>query len=69
MKQSYLVMWEVEVDADNADQAATIARVMQLDPQSLATEFNVIARCSDCGGYHNNSKIETVDLMEGSRDH
>lgn len=37
----YFVRWTVEIDADSAEEAAKIARGMQLDPRSVATMFNV----------------------------
>lgn len=37
----YFVRWTVEIDADSPEEAAKIARGMQLDPKSVATVFNV----------------------------
>lgn len=39
---SYLVKWEVDIDADTPYEAAELARVMQLDPESEATCFDII---------------------------
>lgn len=33
--------WEVEIDADTPEEAAEQARVMQLDPENIATFFIV----------------------------
>lgn len=37
----YTVTWTIEVTASTAEEAARIAREVQLDPDSLATEFCV----------------------------
>jgi hypothetical protein len=37
----YFVRWTVEIDANSAEEAAKIAREFQLDPNSVATVFNV----------------------------
>lgn len=39
----YLVSWEIHLDAETPEHAALLARQMQLDPDSLATEFQVRA--------------------------
>lgn len=39
--KTYKVIWEIEIDATTALEAATIAREIQLDPESTATFFTV----------------------------
>jgi hypothetical protein len=38
---AYRVFWVVDVDADTPEQAARLAREIQLDPTSTATVFDV----------------------------
>ncbi|ANO35474.1 hypothetical protein A6E01_19875 (plasmid) [Vibrio breoganii] len=38
---SYKIVWEVELEADSPEQAAKLAREMQLDKESEALHFNV----------------------------
>ena len=38
---TYLVQWCIELEAYGAEDAARIAREIQLDPSSLATTFDV----------------------------
>lgn len=40
--KEYLVRWEVQVAADSPREAARLAQVMQRDPASLATVFEVL---------------------------
>lgn len=42
--KTYLVSWEIEVDADDPKQAAQRALAIQKDPSSLATVFKVERR-------------------------
>ena len=37
----FTVIWEIEIDADSAKEAAKLARSFQLDPQSMAVVFGV----------------------------
>jgi spore germination protein YaaH len=37
----YLVTWRIDLDADSFEDAARLAREIQLDPDSLATYFTV----------------------------
>ena len=37
----YHVMWEIEVEASSPEEAALLAREIQLDPNSSATVFHV----------------------------
>lgn len=37
----YQVNWNIDIEADNMDKAAMQARSIQLDPESIATFFNV----------------------------
>lgn len=46
----YFVRWTVEIDADSPEEAAKIARGFQLDPNSVATVFNVSTNEGD-GAY------------------
>jgi hypothetical protein len=54
--RTFKVVWEIEVDAANPKDAAKIARVIQLDHQSVATVFTVKDLKS--------RKREVVDLMK-----
>ena len=40
-RMSYNVMWEIDVEADSAEEAAKEARRIQLNPKSWATLFSV----------------------------
>ena len=53
--RQYLVTWIIEVDADNAVEAAREAREIQQDPANIATVFVV----KEAG-----KKAVTVDLAE-----
>ena len=37
----YLVEWKIEIDADSPEEAARLARAIQLDPQNDADHFTV----------------------------
>ena len=37
----YLVTWEIDIDADNPEEAALIAKEIQIDPGSEAVFFTV----------------------------
>lgn len=39
--KTYLVTWEIELDAETPEAAARAALAIQRDPNSLATVFNV----------------------------
>ena len=39
--KTYLVQWEIEIDADSPQQAARLAREIQLDPKNVADHFTV----------------------------
>ena len=52
----YDVMWNVPVDAESPGGAARIAREIQLDPDSLATVFEVIDE---------DDQPYTIDVGEG----
>ena len=41
MSREYLVTWQIEVTADDAEGAAEAARMAQLDPDTLAVHFLV----------------------------
>ena len=40
--KTYMVAWDIDIDADSPEEAARKAREIQLDPHSLATVFTVI---------------------------
>lgn len=44
MSNSYLVTWELEIDAETPHDAAVMALQYQRDPDSIATVFTVIDR-------------------------
>jgi hypothetical protein len=42
----FRVTWDIDVEADDPVQAAKLARLIQLDPQSTATVFTVRNKAS-----------------------
>lgn len=58
--KTYLVSWEIEIDAENPREAAKQALAIQRDPNSLSTVFEVIELPSD-GSF---PYVEAVDLEE-----
>jgi hypothetical protein len=55
--KSFLVTWEINVDAESPEQAAKLARHYQLKPDSTADVFDVI----ECDG---DGKVVRIDLTE-----
>lgn len=51
---SYRVVWEIDIEANSAKEAARIARNIQLNNASIATVFYV---------YENSGEREDVDLL------
>lgn len=45
---TYLVTWKIDIEADNAEEAAAQALICQRDPESTATVFEV-AEQRECG--------------------
>ena len=41
MTKPYRVIWEIDVEADSAEEAARKAQAIQRDPTSIATVFTV----------------------------
>lgn len=41
MPKEYTVTWKIDIQADSPEEAAKIARVIQLDPDSTAEYFDV----------------------------
>jgi len=41
MPKEYTVTWKIDIQADSPEEAAKIARVIQLDPDSTAEYFEV----------------------------
>ena len=54
----FTIKWEIDLDADNAEAAAGLAREIQLDPESTATVFTVTTRLYQ--GDHQ----EQIDVQE-----
>jgi hypothetical protein len=52
----FRVIWEIEIDADSAKEAAQEARAVQLTPGMSATVFDVWA--------HAAGKMHRIDLVE-----
>lgn len=52
--KTYMVAWDIDIDADSPEEAARKAREIQLDPHSLATVFTVIDEAG----------VVRIDLME-----
>ena len=42
MTKNYLVLWEINIEADTPGEAADKAREIQLDKESAATIFEVV---------------------------
>jgi hypothetical protein len=51
----FFVTWEIEIDADSAEDAARRALAIQRDPASLATVFGTVSE---------DGVSETVDVTE-----
>lgn len=51
--KKFIVTWAIEIDAETASEAAHEARLTQLDPDSLATVFEVKEEGQD--------KVEEID--------
>jgi hypothetical protein len=62
----YRVTWEIEVDAKSPEDAALLARNIQLDPESAATHFIVRRTVSQVSGRgiveHETTEMWTIDL-------
>lgn len=58
----FRVVWAIDVMAENAEDAAAKARVLQVNPESIATVFNVYVRSKP------DSKPEIIDT-EATRDY
>ena len=43
----YRVTWNIDLDAESFEDAARLAREIQLDTNSLATHFIIEDRCGD----------------------
>lgn len=56
----YLVIWDIDIDAETPEEAAREARAIQQDPASEATFFSVIDR--DTG------KEVLIDLLDPELD-
>ena len=52
----YIVVWKIEIDADDAQEAAAWARIVQRDPESTATVFEVSER--------DDGEAMTIDLSK-----
>jgi len=63
MALEFRVIWEIEIEADSAKEAAQEARAIQLTPGTSATVFDVWA--------HAAGKMHRIDLVEqpGRLDH
>lgn len=53
--KEYKVVWEIDIEAESAEEAARIARNIQLNDASIATVFNV---------YDNSGCCKDVDLLK-----
>ena len=50
----YLVVWEIDIDADSPEEAAREARAIQLDKESKATVFVL----------HSDNGTDTIDTSD-----
>lgn len=55
--KTYLVRWEIDIEADSFKEAAEQALLIQRDPSSIATVFDVL----------HGRRLKTVDLGEASQ--
>ncbi len=55
--QTYLVRWEIEIDATTPDAAALEALSIMRDPDSLATVFEVAE-------HHNWQRVDPIEVEE-----
>ena len=53
--KSYLVVWKIDIEAENPEEAATQALITQRDPESVATVFEVDDR---------EGNVTHVDVLE-----
>lgn len=49
--KEYRVLWVIEVDGETPTEAALAAQIIQRDPNSVASVFDVCPRC-ECGEFH-----------------
>lgn len=74
---SYRVVWEIDIDADSALEAAQKARAYQLNPDALVGHFACtpdggeaqevdLDECAPCGGTGVHTSGETCDACEGT---
>lgn len=63
----YRVTWTIDIVAESPREAAQQAQAIQRDADSIATVFEVIEHCTQCGTdaahFHQNDMVE-IDLME-----
>ena len=59
--REYRVCWTIDLDAESPEQAAEKARAMQMNPESIATVFNVSWRTQEGARLSKN-----VDLLENT---
>lgn len=52
---NYHVVWEIDIEADSSIKAARQARAIQLDPQNIASVYDV---------YHRGQLVARADLHE-----
>ena len=57
----YLVEWHINIEAESPEQAANLARVIQLDPDNQANHFYVTAE-EDDGPVEINADLEPVQV-------
>jgi hypothetical protein len=54
----YRVRWEIDLDAESPLEAAALARATQLDPDNIATSFEVVYR--DLADLADNGSLKPV---------
>ena len=57
----YLVEWHINIEAESPEQAANLARIIQLDPEYQANHFYVTEEEAD-GPVEINADLEPVQL-------
>jgi hypothetical protein len=60
--KAYNVIWQMEFDAESAEDAARQALTVQRDPESIATVFDVMEIDNGAGEFSVFNVSETIDI-------
>lgn len=61
-QHSYLVRWEIDIDANTPEEAAAKAAEIQADPESIATHFEVVDQCDPMRRVHD---VDVRRVLQG----